>query len=159
MAKTFVDMQADPFIRTVDMDETPIGSIQFPTVTLCSRQEYDRWNVPRMLLNQVDLGCLVDNGCPDPFSSWNQNLLGKPVAEEWLFDFGQAPENRDSLLKELSDFEDRLKRIQRYGMQALEVSGYSQRTSSDSGAITDTSFGLHCEISFIFQFICYLFQK
>ena len=43
-------------VKTVRLEDLPQGKdavVQFPTVTLCAVQHSDRWNLPRIMLNQV----------------------------------------------------------------------------------------------------------
>ena len=43
----FLDMRETVFVNLLDMETVGIEMIQYPTITLCTNQLYDRWNLPR----------------------------------------------------------------------------------------------------------------
>ena len=50
---TFQDLYSNPLETILSASEKTIFEVQYPTITVCPNQFYDRWNLPRILLNQV----------------------------------------------------------------------------------------------------------
>ena len=50
---TLRGMILQPFRRVSSLAEQTSAEMPFPTLTLCPVQIYDKWNVPRLVLNQV----------------------------------------------------------------------------------------------------------
>ena len=55
----------NPTSILIDSQLTPIEEIQFPTITICSTFEPDKWAFVRNIVN------LIDFKCHDPVSCWN----------------------------------------------------------------------------------------
>ena len=70
-------MMANPIVSSVDLYMTNIMDVQYPTITLCTIQSYDRWNLPRLLLNNVNMECVANNNCQE-----NENSL-ENAAGQW----------------------------------------------------------------------------
>ena len=89
---------ANPFLRTIDLDNKSVYDIQFPTLTLCADQINDRWNLARALLNQIEFQCLNQeewclNGTQRLHEEYSDFFLA-PLQKEWINDH-----HRDGLLK------------------------------------------------------------
>ena len=76
--------QGIPLVVTSELGFSMLD-VQFPTLTLCTKQLTDRWNLPRMLLNQARFKC-TNPICneTDTLSPLIDMLLTDLLESEWL---------------------------------------------------------------------------
>ena len=98
---------------SVTLSEANANETQFPTITMCTIQHSDRWNLARSLLNQIDYD-LTDNGSQagNYFHGFAQDFL----EHQWMAQEGVLKSaERHSVAKKLNEI-----------MQLVLVSGNDQ---------------------------------
>ena len=89
-------LHQEPPMR-VSMELQPMSGLQFPTLTVCAVQQADRWNVARMMLNQVAFECKNSLTChrDDIMLHWEEFLMElikhRWIAKTQIKELGKSP--------------------------------------------------------------------
>ena len=83
---TMISMAKDPFTRTVLDSKKTSSEMAFPAITVCPVQIYDKWNLPRMLLNHVRVQCDNYEDCKaaHPLHHTFHSFFGSLLNHQWL---------------------------------------------------------------------------
>ena len=132
VASTFLSMESDPFVYQAEFGSTGVDEVQYPTLTLCTYQMYDKWNLARILLNRYDLRCLARNDCPlaatEAYAPFKE-LLDRPLTTKWLNE-----EYRTGMLGEYREQQGRYVRVmQNYPVDWKQFKGIVHRLETRPG--------------------------